>query len=93
MKLVRTVDRTLGRLFLRCCAGVAFFAAAAAIIFGAVVLFNGQIIGVLILAAGALFLWLGRLAWRDRATLGALLNRDFERVPKRKPDTNGHDTL
>jgi threonine/homoserine/homoserine lactone efflux protein len=93
MNLMRTVDGALGRLFLRCCAVAAFLAAAAAIAFGAVVLFSGQIIGVLILAAAALFVWLGRLAWRDRATLGELLNRDFERATKRKPDTDGHDTL
>jgi threonine/homoserine/homoserine lactone efflux protein len=83
MNLVRTVDGALGRLFLRCCAVVALLTAAAAIVFGVVVLFSGQIVGVLALAAAALFLWLGRLAWRDRATLGELLNRDFEPARKR----------
>jgi uncharacterized iron-regulated membrane protein len=91
--LVLALDGALGRLFLRCCAVVAFVAAAAAIAFGAVVLFSGRIIGLLMLAAAVLFVWLGRLAWRDRATLGELLNRDFERVTKRKPDTRGHDTF
>jgi hypothetical protein len=93
MNLIRSVDRALGRLFLRCWAVVAFLAAAAATVFAAVVLFNGHIIGVVILSAGALFLWLGLLAWRDRATLGEVLNRDFERIKKGKPQTHGHDTL
>ena len=87
MNLMRSVDKTLGRLFLRCCAVVAFLAAAAATVFAAVVLFNGHLVGVVILSAGALFLWLGRIAWRDRATLGDVLNRDFERTKKGKTET------
>ena len=83
MHLFHTVDGALGRLLLRCRAVVAFLGAAAAIGFGVVVLFSGQMVGVLALAAAALFLWLGRLAWRDRATLGELVNRDFEPVSKR----------
>ena len=83
MHLLRAVDGALGRLLLRCCAVVAFLGAAAAIVFGVVVLFSGQMVGVLALAAAALFLWLGRLAWRDRATLGELVNRDFELATKR----------
>ncbi len=93
MNLMRSVDKALGRLFLRCCAVVAFLAAAAATIFGAVVLFNGHLIGVVILSTGALFLWLGLIAWRDRATLGAVLNRDFERIKKSKPETQVRDKL
>lgn len=93
MKLMQRVDRALGRLLLRCIAVVAFLAAAAATVFAAVVLFNGHIIGVVILSAGALFLWLGRLAWRDRATLGEVLIRDFEPARKGKPETHGHDKL
>jgi hypothetical protein len=85
MNSLRSVDGALGRLLLRCCAVGAFLAAAAAIVFGTVVLFSGHIVGVLILSTGALFLWLGRLAWRDRATLGEVLNRDFERPGKGKP--------
>jgi len=85
-KMLR-VDRTLGRVFLRFWAVVSFLAAAAATAFAAVVLFNGHIIGAVILAAGALFLWLGLLAWRDQATLGEVLNRDFERIRKGKPET------
>lgn len=87
MNLMRRVDKALGRLFLRCLAVVAFLAAAAAVILAAVVLFNGHIIGVVILSAGAFFLWLGLLAWRDRATLGELLNRDFKRIEKGNPET------
>jgi hypothetical protein len=45
------------------------------------------------LSAGALFVWLGRLAWRDRATLGELLNRDFERARKGKPENHVQDAL
>lgn len=90
---MRSVDRALGRLLLRCIAVVAFLAAAAATVFAAVVLFNGHIIGVVILSVGALFLWLGRLAWRDRATLGEVLSRDFEPVRKDKPATHGQDRV
>lgn len=86
---MRSLDGALGRLFLRFWAAVAFLAAAAAIVFAGVVLFNGHIIGIVILSAGALFLWLGRLAWEDRATLGEVLNRDFERARKAEPETHG----
>ena len=93
MNLMQRVDRVLGRLLLRCIAVVAFLTAAAASVFAAVVLFNGHVIGVVILSGGALFLWLGRLAWRDRATLGEVLSRDFEPVRKGKPATHGHDRV
>jgi len=83
MNLFRTVDGALGRLLLRCFAVIAFLGAAAAIVFGVVVLFSGQMVGVLALAAAAFFLWLGRVAWRDRATLGELMSRDFEPARKR----------
>jgi Flp pilus assembly protein TadB len=79
-KPTRDIDRTLGRLVLRFWAVVAFLGAAAATIFAAILLVNGQLIpAIVLLALGTLFLWLGRRAWRDRATLGDLLNRDFER--------------
>lgn len=79
MKTTRSADEILGRLVLRFLAVVAFLAAAASALFGTVVLANGHTIpGILLLALGALFLWLGRRAWRDRATLGEVLNRDFE---------------
>lgn len=79
-KPIRNADRILGRLVLRFWAVVAFLAAAASALFGAIVMANGHAIpGVLVLALGALFLWLGRRAWRDRATLGDVLSRDFER--------------
>ena len=78
-KPIRSADRILGRLVLRFWAVVAFLAAAGSALFGTIVLANGHAIpGVLLLALGALFLWLGRRAWRDRATLGDVLNRDFE---------------
>ncbi len=90
---MRSADEALGRLFLRCCAVIAFLAAAAATVFAAVVLLNGNIIGLVILSAGALFVWLGLVAWRDRATLGEVLNRDFEGTKKGKPETHGRDAL
>jgi membrane protein implicated in regulation of membrane protease activity len=78
-KPTRNVDRIIGRLVLRFWAVVAFLAAAGSMIFGAVVLVDGHPLpGIMSVALGALFLWLGRRAWRDRATLGDLLNRDFE---------------
>jgi len=92
MNPMRRVDRALGRLFLRFWGAVAFLAAAAAIVFSGIVLFNGHIIGIVILSAGVLFLWLGRMAWRDRATLGEVLNRDFEQTNKNKPEPHVRDT-
>jgi hypothetical protein len=75
---VQRVDRHLGRLLLRLWAAVAFVAAAASVAFGAVVLPKAPIPGVLLLLLGALFLWLGARAWRDRATLGEVLSRDYQ---------------
>ena len=73
------VDQALGRAVTRFWAIVAFMAAMAGGVFGIIVLIDGQVIpGLLLLALGTLFLWLGRRAWRDRAGLGDLLNRDFE---------------
>jgi hypothetical protein len=89
---MQSIDKILGRLLLRFCAVVAFLAAAAATVFAAVVLLNGHLIGVVILSAGALFLWLALLAWRDRATLAEVLNRDFDRMKKGKPETQVRDT-
>jgi len=76
------IDRRLGRLVLRFWAVVAWLAGAASAIFGAVVLSAGHVPGVALLLLGAFFLWLGRRAWRDPATLGEVLNRDFERPPR-----------
>jgi hypothetical protein len=73
-------DRVLGRLVLRAWAIVAFIGAVGSTAFGAAVLANGQIPGLLLLLLGAFFFWLGRRAWRDRAGLGELLNRDFGRA-------------
>ena len=74
-------DITVGRLFLRSIALVAFTASAASGLFGAVVLVRGHFAGLLSLLLGALFLWLGRRAWNDPATLGELLNRDYQKTP------------
>lgn len=73
------IDRVLGRLVLRAWAIVAVLAAAASIAFGSVVLSNGQFPGLLMLLLGVFFFWLGLRAWRDRAGVGEMLNRDFER--------------
>ena len=77
------LDRTLGRLLLRTWAVVAFFVALGSAAFGMVVLRDGQLPGVVILLLAALFVWLGARAWRDRATLGEALSRDF--VPGQEP--------
>jgi hypothetical protein len=92
---MQRVDRTLGRLLLRSCAVLAFSGAAASTVFGAVVLVNGHFAGILALMLGAFFLWLGLRAWRDRATLGEVLNRDFEKMPTSQPETHdpGQKTL
>ena len=79
------LDRTLGRLLLRTWAVVAFFAALGSAAFGIVVLRDGQLPGVVLLLLAALFAWLGRRAWRDRATVGEALNRDF--APGQAPRT------
>ncbi|MDH5316295.1 MAG: hypothetical protein OEW44_07425 [Gemmatimonadota bacterium] len=68
----------MGRLFLWSIALVAF---AASGVFGAVVLVRRHSAGLLSLLLGALFLWLGRRAWNDPATLGELLNRDYQKTP------------
>ncbi|MEZ5276401.1 MAG: hypothetical protein R3F07_08485 [Opitutaceae bacterium] len=93
MDLMTKVDRTLGRLCLRFCAIVAFSVAAGATVFAAVVLLNGHIVGAVILAGAALFFWLGRVVWRDPATLGEVLNRDFERPGKSGKDSRVRDVL
>jgi hypothetical protein len=87
------VDWVLGRLVLRAWAIVAFIAAAASTAFGATVLSNGQLPGLLLLLLGAFFFWLGLRAWRDRAGLGELLNRDFGRAAAtgKKTDARGGD--
>jgi hypothetical protein len=93
MNVIRNLDGALGRFIMRSCAVVAFLAAVAAAVFGAVVLFNGHIIGVVIVSAGGLFLWLGLVASRDRSTLGEILNRDFGKARKSKPETDTRETL
>ena len=86
-KPLQSVDRALGRLLLRSCAVLAFLGAAASTVFGAVVLINGHFPGILILLLATFFLWIGLRAWRDRATLGEVLNRDFEKMPTSKPES------
>ena len=88
---MQTIDRALGRLLLRFWAVLAFLGATASIAFGAVVLVNGHIPGIVLLLLGVLFLWLGIRAWRDRATLGEALNRDFEKVPTTRPGSHVRD--
>jgi len=83
-KLIGRVDKSLGRLLLRSCAVLAFIGAALSTLFGAYVLYNGYFQGLIILMLGAFLLWLGLRAWSDRATLGEVLNRDFENTPTNK---------
>lgn len=89
-KGIRRVDQALGRLVLRFFAVLAFLGASASIVFGTVVLVNGYLPGILLLLLGLFFLWIGRRAWRDRATLGEVLSRDFEKTPPRQRKTGGH---
>ena len=92
MSPLENADRVLGRYILRFWAILAFLGAAASIVFGSVVLVKGHFPGLLVLLLGAFFLWIGLRAWKDRATLGDVLNRDFERCPnddkKSTPATN-----
>jgi hypothetical protein len=83
-KRMARVDQALGRLLMRSFAVLAFIGAAGSTVFGAVVLANGHFPGLLLLLLAALFLWLGRRAWSDEATLVEVLSRDFEKVPTRK---------
>lgn len=71
------IDRALGRLLLRTWAVLAFVAALASTAFGVVVLRAGHAPGIVLLLLGGLFAWLGLRAWRDQATLGEALSRDF----------------
>jgi threonine/homoserine/homoserine lactone efflux protein len=82
---VQRADRVLGRMVLRVWAVVAFVAAAASVGFGAVVLVAAPVPGVILLLLGALFLWLGVRAWRNRATLGEVLSRDYQPGTKSGP--------
>ena len=86
------LDRTLGRLLLRTWAVVAFFAALGSAAFGIVVLRDGQLPGVVLLLLAALFAWLGLRAWRDRATLGEALSRDFAPGQAPRDGKNRRDT-
>jgi len=89
---VERLDRTLGRLLLRTWAVVAFFVALGSAAFGMVVLRDGQLPGVVILLLAALFVWLGARAWRDRATLGEALSRDFTPGQAPRDRKNRRDT-
>lgn len=90
-KLMGRADQALGRLLLRSCAVFSFIGAAASTAFGIIVLIKGHFPGFLILLLGAFFFWLGRRAWSDRATLGEVLNRDFEKTPTSTVDTQIRD--
>ena len=74
------IDQTLGRLLLRIWATMAFLGGLAGILFGVFLVAKGHLPGVLGLLLGCLLIFLGVRAWRDKATLGELLNRDFERI-------------
>lgn len=86
------LDHTLGRLLLRTWAVVAFFAALGSAAFGIIVLRDSQLPGVILLLLAALFVWLGLRAWRDRATLGEALGRDFAPSQARRDAKNRRDT-
>ncbi len=86
------LDRKLGRLLLRTWAVVAFFAALGSAAFGIVVLRDGQLPGVVLLLLAALFAWVGARAWRDRATLGEALSRDFTPGRSSRDRKNRRDT-
>ena len=81
MNPLKRADRVLGRYILRFWAILAFLGAAASTVFGSFVLVKGQYPGLLMLLLGAFFLWIGLRAWKDRATLGDVLNRDFAGCP------------
>lgn len=70
---------------------IALLAAAASTIFGAVVLKNGHLPGIALLLLGSLFFWLARRAWRDRSSLGEVLDRDFQQNLANGPDTQAGD--
>jgi hypothetical protein len=74
---MKNLDQSLGRLLWRFFAVLAFLAFAGCAVFGAIVLRAGHFPGILVWLLGALFLWLGRRAWREKAGLGESLNRDF----------------
>ena len=86
------LDRILGRVLLRSWAVVAFFAALGGAAFGVVVLRAGHAVGVFLLVLAALFAWLGLRAWRDRATLGEALSRDFTPGQAPRDGKNRRDT-
>ena len=75
---VENMDRKLGKLVQRFWAVIAFLASVASIGFGVVVIDLALFPGVILVLLGVLFFWLGTRAWRDTATLGELLNRDFQ---------------
>jgi hypothetical protein len=89
---VERFDRALGRLLLRTWAVVAFLAALGSAAFGIVVLRDGHLPGIVLLMLAALFAWLGLRAWRDRATLGEVLSRDFAPGQAPRDRKNRRDT-
>jgi len=89
---VARLDRALGRLLLRTWAVVAFVAALGSAAFGIVVLRDGQLPGIILPLLAAFFAWLGLRAWRDRATLGKVLSRDFTPAQSSRDGNNRRDT-
>lgn len=75
---VEKLDKVLGRILSRILAVAAFIASAASMGFGLIVVWSSLFPGLLLFLLGALFIWLGLRAWRDRSTLGELLNRDYQ---------------
>lgn len=71
-------DKALGRLVLRFWAVIAFLASIASFIFGIMVIPTSVFPGGLAILLGSFFVWIGMHAWRDRATLGELYNRDYQ---------------
>lgn len=81
---MKNLDAVLGKFVLRLCAVVAFMAALASFGFGVVVVSTAPIPGILLFLLGIFFFWLGLRAWRDHATLGEILNREYAPVAKGK---------
>ena len=72
------IDRKLGRLVQRFWAVLAFLASVASVVFGVVVIDSAVFPGIILVLLGMLFFWLATRAWRDTATLGELMNRDYK---------------
>jgi hypothetical protein len=81
---MENIDRKIGRLVLRFWAVLALLASVASIGFGVVVIDSSLFPGIILVLLGILFFWLGTRAWRDTATLGELMNRDYQSAQETK---------